>query len=239
MFKIPTRLVFSLAALSITSGCTWFDPSMGMGQRVDAQTKTRSIFSLPRFGVGPLASGLPAEEQQCRKRLKRLGVNFEDVPPIRDSAACGIDHPVKVTAFSGGISLKPAATLNCAMAEETARWVEGDLAVAARTRYLVGVREIYNMSSYSCRKIRGTNTWSEHSTGNALDIGAITLDTGRRIDVAKPGFFAFREKGYLQKVRMGACDHFTTVLGPGSDAAHADHFHFDLRRRKSGYRHCD
>jgi hypothetical protein len=28
------------------------------------------------------------------------------------------------------------------------------------------------------------------------------------------------------------------VLGPGSDRYHKDHFHFDLRARKSGYRHC-
>jgi hypothetical protein len=32
--------------------------------------------------------------------------------------------------------------------------------------------------------------------------------------------------------------HFTTVLGPGSDAAHAHHLHVDLARRRGGYRMC-
>jgi hypothetical protein len=32
-------------------------------------------------------------------------------------------------------------------------------------------------------------------------------------------------------VRRGACDSFTTVLGPGYDANHRDHFHLDLMRR--------
>lgn len=239
------RLVAGATVLVAVAGCTWLDPMMGIRPappaNVDTQTKTRSIFALPRFGFGGSdgPQGLPASEQQCRKRLDRLGVTYENLPSIRESAHCGIAHPVKVTAFARGVAVEPAATLNCGMAEETARWVQGDLAVATRTRYLVGIRSIGNMSSYSCRQIRGSGQWSEHSTGNAIDIGSITLDSGRKIDVAKPNFFALREKSYLHRVRSKACDHFSTVLGPGSDADHADHFHFDLRARKSGYRHCD
>ena len=48
---------------------------------------------LPGFGE---RDPLPPAEQQCRKRLKRLGVSFRDLPPIRETATCGIDHPVEV-----------------------------------------------------------------------------------------------------------------------------------------------
>lgn len=80
---------------------------------------------------------------------------------------------------------------------------------------------------------------SEHSKGNAIDIGKIKLNSGKAIVVKRPGFFAFREKGLLHKVRAQSCKYFTTVLGPGSDVHHKDHFHFDLRKRKTAYRHCD
>ena len=80
---------------------------------------------------------------------------------------------------------------------------------------------------------------SEHATGNAIDIGAITLDSGRTIDVRKPGFFAFREKSLLTNVRSDSCKYFNTVLGPGTNRQHADHFHFDLRDRKSGRKYCN
>lgn len=233
--------VFAMVALA---GCTWLDPSMGMRAapktNVDTQSITRSIFSLPRFGFGANRPGqMSAQEKQCRTKLRRMGVQFEDISPIYDSASCNIAHPVKVSSLARGVALKPAATLNCEAALASAEWLQGDVAPAARLRYLSGVAEVRQMSSYSCRRIRGSGQWSEHSRGNALDIGAIELKNGRVIDVAKPGFFALREKAFLQAVRASACDDFSTVLGPGSDADHADHFHFDLRARKSGYRHCD
>jgi hypothetical protein len=41
--------------------------------------------------------------------------------------------------------------------------------------------------------------------------------------------------------RTAACGYFTTVLGPGANAAHASHFHFDLAMRgKNGdHRICE
>ncbi len=66
----------------------------------------------------------------------------------------------------------------------------------------------------------------------------IELNNDREIKVRRPGFFAFRQRGLLNNVRADACGYFSTVLGPGYDRDHKDHFHFDLRTRKSGYRHC-
>jgi hypothetical protein len=46
------------------------------------------------------------------------------------------------------------------------------------------------------------------------------------------------EQKFHDEIRRAACQFFSTVLGPGSDAAHADHLHLDLRARKAGYRIC-
>ncbi len=58
------------------------------------------------------------------------------------------------------------------------------------------------------------------------------------VDIEKKGFFAFREKGLLKSVRGDSCKYFSTVLGPGSDADHALHFHFDLEPRRNGGTFC-
>jgi len=212
-------------------------PAPQVAQPVQPMQTAWAFPSVPRsvFGRGESNPGnaMPVEEVQCRKRLQRLGVKYRDIPRIRDSASCGIDWPVEVTSLGRGIKMAPAAKLNCAMAEEAARWVQKDLAPAARTRYLSGVAEIRQMSSYSCRKIAGSRSMSEHSKGNALDIGAIKLRNGRVIDVHKPGLFAFRERSFLRRVRGEACDRFGTVLGPGYNRDHADHFHLDLKDRRN------
>ena len=39
-------------------------------------------------------------------------------------------------------------------------------------------------------------------------------------------------------MRVSACRHFTTVLGPGSDGYHEDHVHVDLAERRNGFRLC-
>ncbi|AKI00137.1 hypothetical protein IMCC20628_01420 [Hoeflea sp. IMCC20628] len=200
---------------------------------------------LPRF-TNPLAKpqwagGMPAAEKACRTRLKRLGVTFRDVPAISSGAGCSIPYPVEVTKLSGGIEIKPAAKLNCQITDAFAQWVKNELGPAARVRYMSGVSSIRQLSSYSCRTMnsKAGAPMSEHAKGNAIDVGKITLDNGRTIDVKKPGFFAFREKSLLNNIRADSCKYFNTVLGPGSDVHHKDHFHFDLRKRKTSYRHCD
>lgn len=181
---------------------------------------------------------MPATELACRNELRKLGVQFQELDPIRQSASCHIDHPVKVSRI-GNVAIKPAATLNCQMAEAFASWTRNELVPASRWRFLSGVKTIRQGSSYSCRKIAGTRgTPSEHSLGNAIDIMKIELQSGKEIDVRKPGLFAFRKRGLLNTVRADGCEYFTTVLGPGYNRDHADHFHFDIKARRSGHRAC-
>jgi hypothetical protein len=184
--------------------------------------------------------GMPASEKACRQRLQKLGVRFRDVPRISRGRSCGIAWPVELSGLSGGIQIKPAAQVNCQITEAFARWVKQELVPSSRMRYLSGVSAIHQMSSYSCRTMNSRKgaAMSEHAKGNAIDVGKIVLKNGKAIAIERKGFFAFREKGLLKAVRGDSCKYFSTVLGPGSDRYHKDHFHFDLRARKSGYRHC-
>jgi len=206
---------------------------------LEAPTEPYLVASLPRIDnpVSKPRNVMPADEVDCRAELKRFGVVYKDLPAIRDGEACGIDYPVKVSAI-GKVKMVPPATLRCEMAATVAAWTRKELVPAARSRYLTGVKAIHQASSYSCRNINRSRTLSEHGKGNALDISRIELSSGRDIDVRKPGWFSFRQKGFLNSVRSDGCEYFSTVLGPGYNHDHRDHFHFDLKQRRSGYRAC-
>ncbi|UDF29147.1 UNVERIFIED_ORG: extensin family protein [Roseateles sp. XES5] len=219
-------------------------PDKATTRRRQAADGEQQVAFLPRLEnpmqIPETMGGMPASEKACRQRLQRLGVKFRDVPRIARGRSCGIDWPVELSGLSGGIQIKPAAQVNCQITEAFAHWVKQELVPSARMRYLSGVSAIHQMSSYSCRTMNSQKgaAMSEHAKGNAIDVGKIVLKNGKAITIEKKGFFAFREKGLLKAVRGDSCKYFSTVLGPGSDRFHKDHFHFDLRARKSGYRHC-
>ncbi|MBE7185856.1 MAG: extensin family protein [Methylobacterium mesophilicum] len=197
-----------------------------------------SLVGYPRMDAPAApANVLSAEEADCRRQLEKLDVAFTPLPTVADGGVCSIEHPVKVSAI-GGVAMQPAATLSCQMALTFAEWTRKELVPAARWRYFSGVRAIHQGSSYSCRSIARTDVPSEHSKGNALDVMAIELNNGDKIDVKKPGFFSFRQKGLLNTVRADGCSYFTTVLGPGYNYDHRNHFHFDIKDRRNGYRAC-
>jgi hypothetical protein len=243
----------ALILLAALSACTSDDVmSLRPDVDVDAQTAAvpaRGLQSLvpsnpmmtayPRFNEpAPPTLSMSEDEIACRRDLKKLGVQFRSLAPIDDGGACRVDFPVEVSAI-GSVRMEPAATLSCAMAATFARWTRKELVPSARWRYLSGVRTIHQGSSYSCRNIRGSRGKpSQHSVGNALDIMRIELNNGKDIDVRKPGWFAFRQRGFLNTVRADGCDYFTTVLGPGYDYDHRNHFHFDIMPRKNGYVAC-
>src|SRR5262249_15980231 len=80
---------------------------------------------------------------------------------------------------------------------------------------------------------------SEHAFGNALDIASFTLSDGRTVTVKNGWHGLPEEQGFLRDVQGAACEQFTTVLAPGSNAYQYDHIHVDLMRRPSGYRVCN
>ena len=191
----------------------------------------------------PLSAAMPNSELQCRQQLRQLGVVFQDKPAISQGAACQVPYPVSLRGLSGNIAVRPAVTLNCQVTLAFAKWVKNELAPSARLRYLSGISTIIPLGGYSCRRMNNSaqryNPMSEHAHGNAIDVGKFVLKNGHAIDIRKKGLFSFREGALLKAVRSDSCNYFDTVMGPGSNKEHWNHFHFDLRERKGGRRYCN
>ncbi|MEZ5924646.1 MAG: extensin family protein [Hyphomicrobiaceae bacterium] len=155
---------------------------------------------------------------------------------------CGAEHPFKVSAALGGrVGFKPAATLQCGMIPAIDRWMAEVVQPAAQRNFGMGVVEATVLSSYACRprnNVHGAKL-SEHGHANAIDIGAFRLADGRKVTVLSGWNGAHDEQAFLREVRRGACGIFKTVLGPGSDRNHANHFHLDLaRHNRKGTAYC-
>jgi hypothetical protein len=141
----------------------------------------------------------------------------------------------------GPVAVKPTATLACPIVSALDRWLADSVQPAAQRWFGARVVEIKQISAYSCRGMNGSPSAhiSEHAFGNALDIAAFTLADGRRITV-KDGWHGMpEEQGFLRDVQGAACQQFSTVLAPGSNAYHSDHIHVDLMRRASRQVICE
>lgn len=128
--------------------------------------------------------------------------------------------------------MKPAALLRCPMIPQIERWVETVVEPAAR-RYLgTPLAEIKVAASYACRPInhQSGGKLSEHGHANALDVSGFVLADGRTVTVKAGWNGDPSESAFLMAVHKGACEGFTTVLGPNADRFHHDHFHLDLAR---------
>jgi len=175
-----------------------------------------------------------AEEQCIAQRLVQTSSYVEPVTEINGEYSCGMNHPFKILAASEGqVSMKPQATLGCPMTVAFNRWLGEIAQPAAQAWFGEQIVEVKQLSSYSCRRIGGTGNMSEHGFGNALDVAGFTFASGRIVTVKHGWNGSQEERGFLRQVHAGGCEVFTTVLGPGYDAAHHDHFHFDLARRSS------
>ena len=137
-------------------------------------------------------------------------------------------------------TLKPAATLSCPIVSALERWVTEGVQPAALHWFGSQVIEIKQISAYSCRQMNGAGGHgiSEHAFGNALDIAGFKLADGRKISVQHGWRGTPEEQGFLHDVQLYACETFVTVLAPGYNAAHYNHIHVDLMRRKNGRRPC-
>jgi hypothetical protein len=169
---------------------------------------------------------------------------------------CGADHPIRISAFttrtlehtasfpgSGGgaaaARLSQPGTLTCPMTTALQRWMDEVVQPAARARFGMAVTEVRTMGTYSCRPINNArgNRLSEHAFANAIDIGGFRLADNTIITLARGWHGDLNQQHFLREVHAGACRHFSTVLGPGYNALHYDHFHFDMARHgRSGNR---
>ena len=135
--------------------------------------------------------------------------------------------------------MKPAGTLNCPTALALAEWVRDSVVPAARRELGEAPSSIAHASTYVCRSRynRPGARISEHAFAAAVDIAAIRFEDRRDYEVKRQT--SAPERRFQAAIRSGSCEHFTTVLGPGSNAAHETHLHLDTAQRRGGYRLCE
>jgi hypothetical protein len=198
----------------------------------------------------PLANG-PNEVEtsrigsDCAGELARLGVDFATPKDIEINHECRIATVVQlrsVRTSTGVVQLPGLPVLDCAFARQFVIWVADVAAPLFAGQMAANLSSVLTGTSYQCRRRNGDNSgrMSEHAFGNAVDIASFTMGNSRKIDVAAVDPHDTDQR-LLMALRKSACGYFTTVLGPGSNAAHDSHFHFDLGKHgKSGnYRICE
>nr|WP_250810827.1 extensin family protein [Neorhizobium tomejilense] len=188
----------------------------------------------------PLVKEEPEELKACLAELTSLGAKFEPTDPIDEGNGCGIESPIDVAAVLPGVEVG-GATMRCKTAVSLAHWlkdtVQPALDIAMPGRRITG---LVPGSTYACRLRNSASTGkiSEHARGNAFDVAAFKLDNGEKLEMKPRAEDSTMEGAFQRTATAGACLHFTTVLSPGSDAAHQNHLHLDVLERKDGYRYC-
>jgi hypothetical protein len=209
------------------------------------------VFAAGKGDVPPLpASSWPADQvlaaqARCKIALKDIAAEFEAVPAFGGPTGCGSPAPLRVTSLAG-ILLEPPIITNCDMAQALYGWVGTSLALGASQDLGKQLVRINTASDYVCRRrnSQAGGKLSEHGKANALDIASLQFSDGTVMTIKGDwsGFKALlglsTKSFFLKRIRRDACIRFTTVLGPGTDKYHGDHFHVDLIQRRNGYRIC-
>ena len=180
------------------------------------------------------------EDAGCVTRLRALGAEFTEAPPMNVGGACSVPQPLKVSSLGSGISIGPETLLNCAEAEALALWMKEVVVPSGRKLLGAAPTRIMQDSAYVCRTRYNDphEKISEHAHANAIDIASFGFDHRAAVDIGR-NVADSAEAKFEAEIREGSCNYFTTVVGPGSNAAHATHFHLDLAYRRHGYRLCE
>ena len=189
----------------------------------------------PGWATQQKLAALRDDPADCRAVLERSEVTFTALDPAGEGACFRPDRTVLP-----GLPLAPARPpVTCALGAALELWLTREVQPAAEELLGSPITRIEHFGAYSCRRLYGREAgrWSEHATGNALDVAAFVLEDGQRIAVLRDwgGEGAEGdEAAFLRRVRDGACGIFGTVLSPDYNEAHRDHLHLDQAARGWG-----
>ncbi|MFX0542485.1 extensin family protein [Roseovarius sp. S4756] len=212
--------------------------SAAMGASAEIKEGSGGLRSSLRPLSRPLAIGRAAQKRKEARARGMVcgdpGIQGEEVGRVPGRiSGCGIDDAVKVRSIDG-VALSQHALMDCRTAGAIKSWIAGGMKPAVGG-YGGGVAQLRVAAHYVCRSRnnqRGTKI-SEHGKGRAIDIAGFQLRDGRTLTVLSD--WGRGQKGQiLSQMHRSACGPFGTVLGPESDRFHADHFHFDTARYRSG-----
>lgn len=184
--------------------------------------------SKPPRGARPAVQPTP-DLRQCMMKLESQSVAFTLLPDQYFGGGCSATGSVKL--IDMGVPATNLGAMTCGLAANFAAWARYGVQPAARLILGAEIQKIETFGTYNCRPIAGSDKLSEHAHSNAVDVSAFVLSDGRRITVAQGWNGDKTTRQFLEVVRASACKRFRTVLSPDYNAAHHDHFHFDMGGR--------
>jgi hypothetical protein len=165
--------------------------------------------------------------EKCFALLSRSEIAFDRQQYPLNDRGCGFEDGVMLRKqsvnYGGGVLLR------CPMAASLVLWERHVLQQEAERVMKKKVRAVRSIGTFSCRNVnhRKEGRLSQHATANAIDISSFTFEDGSTATLLKDWNNAERGE-FLKAVRDGACRFFGGVLSPDYNAAHANHFHFDM-----------
>jgi hypothetical protein len=170
-------------------------------------------------------------DHSCLHELERLGVAHE--PAHRP----GIDAGVLVLGDIGGVTYhaykKTPLVLDCSLVVSLAHM--GPFMIAQ------GIERVTYSSAYQRRKVRGSDRWSKHAFGLAIDIHSFSgeelgtlqvkddYEQGLGDDIDCMGQPLTQGGAILRTLhcQITQAELFDSVLNPDYDAGHYNHFHLE------------
>jgi hypothetical protein len=185
---------------------------------------------------------------ECIARLETMGIKARAaIAPLNNNEACVVPMPIRIEYVTdrygkGNAILFPNEPLiDCQLAEPLAHWLGEVVAPVFAASFTSPLKAIRTGPGYECRtrNHETTGKLSAHAIGLALDISGFELANGQILSVGA-GNDAVPE-AVLRTIRTAGCGWFTTILGPGSNAEHANHLHLDIQKHGSngGLRICE
>lgn len=183
-----------------------------------------------RIALLQLQSG--RNDDACFQRLTALGIQFTRQPDFQSEEGCTRINTVRVAQF-GQAKLSSPADMTCRLAEMMAIYERDVLQPLAAELFSSTVTEIAHVGTYNCRVIAGTNTMSEHSRANGIDLSAFTLGDGQTFDVLRDWRTDSPGAEFMRRAAYGACTIFSVALTPQFNEAHANHLHLDAGQSRA------
>ncbi len=191
--------------------------------------------SSTRPSAGHAALPAPSQDtRDCMAQLAAVGVRFTPLPDQEFGGGCDAKGAVRLNDV--GTATTNLGPMTCPLARGFATWVRYAVRPAARQVYGQDIARVETFGTYSCRNIYGgrSGRLSEHAHANAVDVAAFVLEGGERVSVLDGWNGDGRARRFLRLIHTSACRRFGTVLSPDYNAAHHNHFHFDM----SGQAYC-
>ncbi len=178
--------------------------------------------------------------KSCETALKKAGTRFELLQPISEKTPCGAKRPLLLKSLPMAVEVPDGVKVRCEVAMALSKWMTETVVPSAKLHLGAKVTAIDISTSYQCRRRNNgeTGKYSEHAFANAVDVAGFRFEDRDRLAIAVRLGNSDPDRAFQAAIRGASCAYFTTVLGPTTNASHADHLHLDLAERRSGYRLC-